>query len=136
MGPFRSREPLQQMTGGICWLKPAFRQSGRASNGSFPFATACRAEKRSKLSCGSCTSLAGFPGWKSPTTTYLTIAEVEARNKNRDPWRQVDPSRPARDGGALLHLRAQPALRPKKDFQPCAGNPRRHPAVHCATRVL
>src|ERR1700675_2790719 len=66
MGPFRSREPLQQMTGGTCWLKPAFRKSGRASNGSFPFATACRAEKRSKLSCGSCASLAGFPGWKSP----------------------------------------------------------------------
>src|ERR1700758_1563458 len=49
MGPFRSREPLQQMTGGTCWLKPASRQSGRASNGSFPFATACRAEKRSEL---------------------------------------------------------------------------------------
>ena len=44
--------------GGTCWLKPASRQSGRASNGSFPFATACHADKRSKLSCGSCASLA------------------------------------------------------------------------------
>src|ERR1700722_16454604 len=70
------------------------------------------------------------------TTTYLTIAEVEAQSKTRAPWRQADPSRPAQDGGALLHLRAQPALKPKKDFLPYAGNPRRHSAVHCTTRVL
>src|SRR5450755_1231192 len=83
------------------------------------------------------------PGWAATdherhlpnsTTTYLTIAEVEARNKNRAPWRQADPSRPTQDGAALLHLRAQPALKPKKDFLPYAA--RRHPAVHCATRVL
>src|SRR5262249_11308562 len=66
MGPFRSREPLQQMTGGTYWLKPASPQSGRASNGFFPFATACRAEKTSKLRYGSCAPLADFPRWKSP----------------------------------------------------------------------
>ena len=83
MGPFRSREPLQQMTGGTCWLKPAFRQSGRASNGSFPFATACRAEKRSKLSCGSCASLAGFPGWKSP---FLRSAKGDRSPARQHVW--------------------------------------------------
>lgn len=44
------------VTSCTCWLKPASRQGGRASNGSFPLATACHADKRSKLTCGSCAS--------------------------------------------------------------------------------
>jgi SAM-dependent methyltransferase len=45
-GPISVARALQQLTGGTCWLKSASRQSGCASNGSFPFAIACRAEKR------------------------------------------------------------------------------------------
>src|SRR5579862_9256407 len=63
------------------------------------------------------------------TIPGLTIPVALARNRIPGPLPQAGPVFPAQDGGCASRLQALRALTPKKDFPPCAGNPRKRRAL-------